>query len=249
MPEILIIFILCAGIIVIGIILCIIIKVSHMSDDEQKRTMNDSWSSFVPTRSIKRTLSLKDYIIRDIQEKFKYLPSAVYLALICIAMYIFVCLLRYLFTMREVSQADERRKKIVGKIWHMLFCGTFVAYMYTLIMIVYYSREPGSRTGVADMVLWSNWGMTLQMHAYFIENIVLFIPFGLIFPLVFKNWMRWFTIPVGAFISAAIEYTQLVTGRGYCQLDDFVTNTAGAAIGFFIYLILYAGWLIWKKIR
>lgn len=88
MPEILIIFILCAGIIVIGIILCIIIKVSHMSDDEQKRTMNDSWSSFVPTRSIKRTLSLKDYIIRDIQEKFKYLPSAVYLALICIAMYI-----------------------------------------------------------------------------------------------------------------------------------------------------------------
>ena len=82
-------------------------------------------------------MSLKDYIIRDIQEKFKYLPSAVYLALICIAMYIFVCLLRYLFTMREVSQADERRKKIVGKIWHMLFCGTFVAYMYTLIMIVY----------------------------------------------------------------------------------------------------------------
>lgn len=151
--------------------------------------------------------------------------------------------------MREVSQADERRKKIVGKIWHMLFCGTFVAYMYTLIMIVYYSREPGSRTGVADMVLWSTWGMTLQMHAYFIENIVLFIPFGLLFPLVFKNWMRWFTIPVGAFISAAIEYTQLVTGRGYCQLDDFVTNTAGAASGFFIYLILYAGWLIWKKIR
>ena len=131
----------------------------------------------------------------------------------------------------------------------MLFCGTFVAYMYTLIMIVYYSREPGSRTGVADMVLWSNWGMTLQMHAYFIESIVLFIPFGLLFPLVFKNWMRWFTIPVGAFISAAIEYTQLVTGRGYCQLDDFVTNTAGAAIGFFIYLILYAGWLVWKKIR
>ena len=37
MPEILIIFILCAGIIVIGIILCIIIKESHMSDDEQKK--------------------------------------------------------------------------------------------------------------------------------------------------------------------------------------------------------------------
>ena len=77
----------------------------------RKRT-NERQLEFIRAyRSIKRTLSLKDYIIRDIQEKFKYLPSAVYLALICIAMYIFVCLLRYLFTMREVSQADERRKR------------------------------------------------------------------------------------------------------------------------------------------
>ena len=35
MPEILIIFILCAGIIVIGIILCIIFKVFDMSDEEE----------------------------------------------------------------------------------------------------------------------------------------------------------------------------------------------------------------------
>ena len=63
--------------------------------------------------------------------------------------------------MEQSFPADERRKKIVGKIWHMLFCGTVVAYMYTLIMIVYYSREPGSRTGVADMVLWSTWCLSL----------------------------------------------------------------------------------------
>ena len=50
MSEILIIFILCAGIIVIGIILCIIIKVSHMSDDEQKKA---------PTRSIKKDIEFK----------------------------------------------------------------------------------------------------------------------------------------------------------------------------------------------
>ena len=150
--------------------------------------------------------------------------------------------------MREVSQADERRKKIVGKIWHMLFCGTFVAYMYTLIMIVYYSREPGSRTGVAIWCCGAIGHDTSDARLFYRKYSIVYT-IGLIFPLVFKNWMRWFTIPVGAFISAAIEYTQLVTGRGYCQLDDFVTNTAGAAIGFFIYLILYAGWLVWKKIR
>ena len=61
--------------------------------------------------------------------------------------------------------------------------------------------------------------------------------------------MRWFTIPVGALISAAIEYTQLVTGRGYCQLDDFVTNTAGAAIGIFYLFDVICRVAIWKKIR
>ena len=50
-------------------------------------------------------------------------------------------------------------------------------------------------------------------------------------------------------MSVGIEYTQLVTGRGYCQIDDVVTNTVGAAIGFFVFLIGYIGWLIWKKVR
>ena len=58
MPEILIIFILCAGIIVIGIILCIIIKVSHMSDDEQKKD-DERQLEFVPTRSIKKDIEFK----------------------------------------------------------------------------------------------------------------------------------------------------------------------------------------------
>ena len=100
-----------------------------------------------------------------------------------------------------------------------------------------------------DMVLWNTWGSTLQMHAYFIENIILFIPFGLLFPLVFRKWLRWLTVPVGFIVSVGIEYTQLVTGRGYCQIDDVVTNTVGAAIGFFVFLIGYIGWLIWKKVR
>lgn len=84
----------------------------------------------------------------------------------------------------------------------MLSCGLLVTYMYMLIMIVYYSREQGSRIGAVDLTLWSTWGYTLQTHAYFIENIILFIPFGILFPMVFRNWLRWLTIPAGVFISA-----------------------------------------------
>ena len=115
MPEILIIFILCAGIIVIGIILCIIIKVSHMSDDEQKRTMNDSWSSFAPTRSIKKDIEFKGLYNKRHTGKVQISSVSGIFGFNLHCDVYFVCLLRYLFTMREVSQADEREKRYVGK--------------------------------------------------------------------------------------------------------------------------------------
>ena len=40
----------------------------------------------------------------------------------------------------------------------------------------------------------------------------------------------------GFLLSCGIEISQLITQRGYCQLDDVVTNTAGTLIG----------WTIWK---
>lgn len=41
---------------------------------------------------------------------------------------------------------------------------------------------------------------------------------------------------VGFLFSCVIEISQLITRRGFCQLDDIVTNTAGTMLG----------WLIWK---
>ena len=38
-------------------------------------------------------------------------------------------------------------------------------------------------------------------------------------------------------ISIGIEMAQYITGRGYSQLDDIVTNTAGAVIGYLLFFI------------
>lgn len=175
-------------------------------------------------------MNLKDYVIRDIADVLQYLPQAICLGIICIIIYAFVLLIGRIFKLNISCRSC---------ILHMLSCGLLVTYMYMLIMIVYYSREQGSRIGAVDLTLWSTWGYTLQTHAYFIENIILFIPFGILFPMVFKNWIRWLTIPAGVFISAEIEYIQLLTQRGYCQIDDLVTNTFGAIVGFLIYFLLY----------
>ena len=100
----------------------------------------------------------------------------------------------------------------------------------------FFSREPGSCKQI-DLDLFETWGQTAIAHAYFIENIIMFIPFGLLAPMVFK-WMRnvGFCVLIGFLCSCGIEISQLITQRGYCQLDDVVTNTVGMLVG----------WVIWQ---
>lgn len=109
-------------------------------------------------------------------------------------------------------------------------------YIEVLIQTAFLSREPGSRKGI-DFSLFETWGQTPVAHAYFIENIMMLIPFGILAPIVLKQ-MRKMSVCVltGFLLSCGIEISQLITQRGYCQLDDVVTNTAGTIIG----------WTIWK---
>ena len=50
----------------------------------------------------------------------------------------------------------------------------------------FFSREPGSRKQI-DLDLFGTWGQTAMAHAYFVENIIMFIPFGILAPMVFKR--------------------------------------------------------------
>lgn len=101
-----------------------------------------------------------------------------------------------------------------------------------------FSREPGSRKQI-DLELFGTWGQTAMAHAYFVENIIMFIPFGILAPMVFKRMrnMR-FCVLIGFLCSCGIEISQLITQRGYCQIDDVVTNTVGMLVG----------WRIWRGV-
>ena len=106
----------------------------------------------------------------------------------------------------------------------------------------FFSREPGSRNQI-DLNLFGTWGQTAVAHAYFIENIIMFVPFGILVPLVFSQMQKVrFCVLTGFLFSCVIELSQLVTQRGYCQLDDVVTNTLGTLVGWMI-------WKIWNKLK
>jgi glycopeptide antibiotics resistance protein len=67
-------------------------------------------------------------------------------------------------------------------------------------------------------------------------NVTLFIPFGVLLPLLWPR-IRWWTVPIGVAASCAIELIQgaFLSWRSQ-SLVDVETNSLGAVIGFGLFL-------------
>jgi glycopeptide antibiotics resistance protein len=120
----------------------------------------------------------------------------------------------------------------------LIFWFLMAFYVTILAIIVFFSREPGSRTGV-NLQLMGTWGTTVQSHGYVVENVLLFIPMGGLLPCCIKPMRNVLgCILAGLICSVSIELIQLATLRGYCQLDDVVMNTVGTALGWCVFWIV-----------
>lgn len=72
-----------------------------------------------------------------------------------------------------------------------------------------------------------------------IGNIVVFIPFGLLFPYVMKRGRNFLVMLFNAFLFVTgIEIFQLFSAFGAFDVDDILLNCVGAVIGYLLYLIL-----------
>lgn len=125
------------------------------------------------------------------------------------------------------------KKKIIK---HRTPLAFFLAYIFVIFCIAFLCREPGSRKDIS-LVLFETWGRTFHMHAMFIENIIMFIPLGVLLPILFRKFRSgWACVLTGFTCSCSIEILQHITQTGFLQLDDVVTNTTGTLLG----------WLVWK---
>lgn len=71
-----------------------------------------------------------------------------------------------------------------------------------------------------------------------IANMIMFIPLGMAFPLLWVkdcNWTR--TVAIGFLFSLFIELSQLLNFRA-TDIDDLIMNTLGALIGYIVYSLL-----------
>lgn len=172
-----------------------------------------------------------ELILKDIMEVAGYLPISILCGLAAVIIYfVFV----YVAGKSRKSHSEEQQAWKTGNVIKSVVLFMLIVYMVVLVITVFFSREPGSRQGV-DMTFLGTWGVTPQEHAFVIENILLFVPFGILFPAATSDRLGKYTIIIGALVSVLIESVQLLTQRGYCQLDDVVMNTFGTILGFLLW--------------
>ena len=71
-----------------------------------------------------------------------------------------------------------------------------------------------------------------------ILNIILFVPLGFFLPLLYKKYGHIGSVALVSFLlSLSIEIVQMFD-RGATDINDLITNTVGACLGFFIYQLL-----------
>ena len=75
-----------------------------------------------------------------------------------------------------------------------------------------------------------------KIGANFLGNIILFLPIGVLLPVV-TGWKKmWNTVAAGIEFSLLIETIQLITSRGCFDFDDVILNGLGCIIGYGIYI-------------
>ena len=169
-------------------------------------------------------IQIYESISKDMQQPVSCLPQG---ALLGAAVFLLIWLCSRIFC--RSRKTDWVRTGVIS---------CCAVYVYVLVNIAFFSREPGSRTGV-NMQLFGTWGDTPQARGYVIENIILFLPFGILFPCAFSLLRKvWCCVPIACLCSIALEGAQFTAQRGYCQLDDVVMNTTGAAVGWLLYRII-----------
>lgn len=166
-----------------------------------------------------------EYIYRDMLSMVRFFPYGLALGLLMATLFLWA-----------VNGARKRRGKLPAA---KLPVAAFVIYLALMLVITFLSRESGDSKGI-DLELFSTWGINDRNNAYVVENVLLFIPYGFLGAWTSGRLRRILLCGVFGFLtSVGIESLQLVTRRGFFQIDDILTNTLGTVIGCGIFCIIF----------
>ena len=142
-------------------------------------------------------------------------------------------------------------KKSVKKSIYMFLRIVFIAYVFVLSYLVFFSERYGRIRYDSPQ---SNLVPFQEIHRYLsqfreitflaiinvIGNTLIFVPFGALLFIFSKKLAKFHnTVLLSLLLSLAIETTQYFTRVGVFDVDDIMLNTLGGIIGWIIYKIVY----------
>lgn len=150
-----------------------------------------------------------------------------------------IFLIGYLLIYKE---AMKGKRKIVPQkliIAVLLFCYLIVVLGATLGRRGDYTGSINLHPFSAYREAWNSFSITAWRNI--VLNIMMFVPFGFLLPLLSERFRRaWITYLLGFILTVGIECIQYYTGRGIFEIDDIIGNTIGMMIGYgLIMLLLY----------
>lgn len=111
---------------------------------------------------------------------------------------------------------------------------------YLSVVLLVTVRGSGYYTGSANFHLFRAWreawnSFSERAWLNVLLNIALFVPLGILLPLIWKRLQRWhLMLLVGFGTSLFVEISQLLKGSGLFDVDDLFTNTLGTMVGFWL---------------
>ena len=116
----------------------------------------------------------------------------------------------------------------------------FAAYTIFIVWYTLLIREPrGAERVFIPELFWAirAWIVTPTIESkkeavQYLLNILFFIPYGLLFPWK-DGWKQVFLTAL--ILSVFIELSQFIFNLGWCEVDDVISNTLGAMIGYGIW--------------
>lgn len=178
---------------------------------------------------------------------YRLLETCGMLALICT----FIWILGYGFLYKKVMRGKRRVPAFfVIKVILLLLYIFAALYVTVLDRTLVVTSEGFHFTGGSEM----SWNLTPlrdfifhQEHGLFVPfryallNILLFIPLGLLLPLVSRRFYRGRNIFIcGSLFSLLIESLQILCRVGIFEVDDLLFNTLGAVIGWLLFRMVFA---------
>ena len=166
-----------------------------------------------------------------------------------------VALIGVILLVYNLIRKFRKQKKVMIPTGRLLVCAVFIIYLVVVVgatMLRYRMHSFAGGIGEIYPLFYSYkeaWNhFSAREWRNIILNIMMFVPFGFLLPLVSKKFQAfWKTYLAGFLFTFLIEMTQLLFHLGICELDDFMNNTVGAMIGYGFYRLCVFIVKKWRK--